>query len=135
MSDLVEWLTNILDEDEALAKHVGVEHGSGWYGGGGSVGSTESMYIAVGPWSGELDAATSTFIAKSGPSAVLADIAAKRAILELHKPTDWAGGHSCPICHEDYSWGPDDGDWPCATVKTLGSAYADRPGYDEAWRP
>lgn len=127
-SGLVEWLTKILDEDEALARHVGIEHGSGWYGGGGSVGSAESMYIAVGPWSGELDAETTTFIAKSGPSAVLADIAAKRAILGIYRdflegpmPTSaWESGQLKAIAK---------------AVSHIASAYADRDGYREEWRP
>ena len=62
-------------------------------------------------------------------------IAADRKILELHKATDWCGPteRSCQICHEDYSWGPDHGDWPCATLKALASPYEGREGWQESW--
>jgi len=72
-------------------------------------------------------------IATNDPDAVLADIAAKRAILDLHFTRDGTGGTwdtdpkaLCNEC-EDLQ--------PCRTVKLLTSAYALRDGYREEWRP
>ena len=72
-----------------------------------------------------------------------AEVASKRAILDLHRdlgadffepdhpdagddsvvrPT---GTHECAECHH--------AEWPCATVRHLAAVYADHPGYDPAW--
>jgi hypothetical protein len=64
---------------------------------------------------------------------VLADIAAKRRIMDLHRPVDSVDGTVCVTCREpDY---PDEANWlhPCPTLRELGSVYADRPGYREEW--
>lgn len=56
----------------------------------------------------------------------LADIAAKRMILNLHS------GDNDEQCQ---SWA---GNWihePCATLKALASAYSDHPDYREEWKP
>lgn len=81
MSDLAEWLTNVLKEDKARIS---------------------SPVFCGGPW----------------PSAdqMLADIAAKRAILELME-----------YAYDDPTY--------LHVVKQLGTAYAARPGYREDWRP
>lgn len=67
------------------------------------------------------------------PPWIPADIAAKRAILDLHAEamgTDFHG--NCPGTWVGYS---DDPAEPCPTLRLLASAYADRPGYREEWRP
>jgi len=72
----------------------------------------------------------------------LAECASKRAIVALHyaaatyqrkngrllkTPTGWY----CDECQWDE--GPV-GEYPCTTLRLLAVPYADRPGYDEAWR-
>lgn len=72
------------------------------------------------------------------PARVLADVAAKRAIFDLHaaypQPQVMARGEiiACSMCGS-----VDDSpvDWPCDTVKLLAAAYADHPDYREEWRP
>jgi hypothetical protein len=59
---------------------------------------------------------------------VLAECAAKRAILALHEyewmgPDDAAGKG----CSHDYE------DWPCPTIRAIGSVYADHPDYRQEW--
>lgn len=64
------------------------------------------------------------------PSRALADVAAKRAILELHEPTGSDlfddGIRWCRSC-------PSGDGWPCLTVRALTQSYADHPDYDPAW--
>ena len=100
MSDLVEWLTNILDEDERLVER--------------SVGDVIGTCI---------DNYGRVIVSKTR---LLADIAAKRAILKIYRdflegpmPTSpWESGQLKAIAK---------------AVQHLASAYADRPGYDERW--
>lgn len=117
MSDLVEWLTKILDEDEKPAREEKeladevydrpaftvdyqwarmTKHTSGGWG---------SSFAPGAP----------------SPDAVLADIAAKRAVIAIH-----TGFHECPSQEDNCGWVTDD---RCSTLLLLATAYADRPGY------
>lgn len=63
------------------------------------------------------------------PSAVLADIAAKRAIMEEHPDGDGYCGQG------DYSGTVGCGWlWPCITLRLLAQPYAEHPDYGPAWR-
>lgn len=112
MSNMVAWLTEILDTDERGWQHRIKLEGTG---------KAESLQM----------------FGLRFPELMLADIAAKRAIVQLHRETDWFSPSKlgCEICHDDPSWGPDVIEGPCATLRLLASAYADRPGYDAAWKP
>ena len=68
---------------------------------------------------------------------VLAECAAKRAIVELHQPYEIAQRmtygdiHPCMTCGSvDDSPEP----FPCPTVRTLAAVYADHPAYLDEWR-
>lgn len=74
---------------------------------------------------------------------LLAEVAAKRAILDLHdhahpdRPDEVTCRRWDPEAFDDSG---DQGDYvsedsPCRTVRLLGAPFADRPGYDETWRP
>jgi len=68
------------------------------------------------------------------PAFVLADIAAKRAILDLH-----GGLSACPVCISDRE-GRYPEDWrndqtPCQTVRLLAEPFADHLDYQATWRP
>ncbi|MCC3277548.1 DUF6221 family protein [Arthrobacter sp. zg-Y20] len=76
-------------------------------------------------------------IATHDPARVLAECAAKRAIVELHElgPDDRSAGkeQGCMICGEwdDYSgWGITG---PCATLRALAAVHADHPDYQPEW--
>jgi len=132
--DLITFLRTQLDEDERVAR-------AAWWGNGwrATVGSDEV-------WTGESkpghtpipigrmwDPPTAQFIAANDPTRVLAEVQAKRRILELHE-----GAHECSTY--DYTGDIDNCTWvegedSCSTVRLLALSYADRPGYDESWRP
>ena len=59
---------------------------------------------------------------------VLAEDAAKRAIVALHGPV----GIDCRSCGTAYEHGVD---YPCPTLRALAVPYANHPDYDQAWRP
>lgn len=88
------------------------------------------------------------------PARVLADIDAKKRILEQHKPVTFTNitlgivdATVCWVCHSHMDYphdGEDHDDWefplvqdryPCLTVRLLALPYADRPGFQESWRP
>lgn len=123
MSDLVEWLTKVLDGDEEIVCTAATEHAIehdhyGW---------------AHIDWNGpEAEALGQLF----SPAAVLADIAAKRARIALHQ-VEWRQRPDHEIGDSDDPWCAAclDEAWPCPTLRLEVSAYADRPGYDESWRP
>jgi len=73
---------------------------------------------------------------------MLADIEAKRRIVELHQPIEEAyparsyPGGVRPLCCDNCSAGGEyPGGWPCETMAALASVYADHPDYREEWRP
>lgn len=59
------------------------------------------------------------------PARVLADVEAKRRIVDVHVERA-----ECERC----AWF-DDELYPCETLKLLALPYANRTGYDESWRP
>ena len=82
----------------------------------------------------EVDIHAARLIALHDPAAVLADIAAKRAILDLH-----GGLSACPVCISDRE-GRYPEDWrndqtPCQTVRLLAEPFADHLDYQATWRP
>ena len=132
VDELAAWLTQIWDEREEAARF--------------EKELTEDIY-ADGEFTVEYQWARMTKHASGGygssfakgapsPTEVLARIAADRQILAEH--TRNAG--RCDTCIKDV-W-VEYGDpvleyhehW-CPTVRLLASPYADRPGYQEAWRP
>ena len=60
------------------------------------------------------------FWERQTPTRVLAECAAKRAIIEAHTE---AGPVCMPCEHE----------WPCATIRAVASVYSDRPDYRQEW--
>lgn len=60
------------------------------------------------------------------PARVLAEVAAKRRIVQLHV----SGEAWCDHCA-----GPGDIDDSCPTLRALASVYADHPDYRQEWKP
>jgi len=130
-SDLTSWLRAQLDEDEQLAReaspspwtfHEQSGRGEVWAditaADGSAVCDTESG--ALGP---PLETARHLF--RWQPARILAEVEAKRRILDwLDAAEDW-------MFDKAYGGQPD-GD---NVRKLLALPYADRPGYDETWRP
>lgn len=111
MSDgLVAFLRARLDEDQRTA--------AGLVNAARVVGAKPDFYGAGGP-------AAEAFWARFDPSRLLADIDAKRAILDLH--VDRA---ECTRC----AWF--DGElYPCDTLKHLAQPYAGHEHYRKEWTP
>lgn len=149
MTGLVEWLRAQVTEDEdaarAAARYVSDSRGDGmrWTAGEESVleeGTGSS--VAVGPWGCLGDAGP--HIAAWDPSRVLAECAAKRAILAEHPPrvipprpdVDRHGITVCDCCTRRIEFGTQLAvvPWPCPTVLAVAQPYADRPGWREEWR-
>lgn len=81
----------------------------------------------------------STFVARHDPVRVLAEVAAKRAILDLHATAQTARGReerqpywSCPTCDP---YPPMDAPSPgsCATLRLLVQPYAGHPEFHPSW--
>jgi hypothetical protein len=135
MSDVITWFREQLDQDEAAARKAG---GYWEHLGGGVVAETaDDAVLDVFPI-GEAAPHVAAHIARWDPAAVLADIAAKRAVLDLRD--EW---------HENLrAWQVPEGQtrpehliaaqgWYQAlthAVALLAQAYAGRPGFDPAWR-
>lgn len=116
-SDLVAFLKARLDEDEAAAKETAASSGLM------PVIFTEHSEVPR----------------KLGER-MLAEVTAKRAILELHTagyPVTYpkpSGQPTCGVCHAGgFDWEPEN--WPCATVRAIAAVYSGHADYDPAWAP
>jgi hypothetical protein len=123
VSDLVAWLTKILDEEElrAPSEHY-VSPESALYS------CPESRTEPFGDL--EWGAGTCDCGLAVRRTRMLADIAAKRAIITRYvEVNDWvtAGHYNDEFASEQIGLE--------TALEILASAYADRPGYDESWRP
>ncbi|MEV0726000.1 DUF6221 family protein [Micromonospora purpureochromogenes] len=130
--DLVTWLRALLDEDERDARAV---EGDGVW----DVPSTGVVQLGgVGDLDGLVMAPRNVahHMATHDPARVLADVDAKRHILDAHPlegPSKYVPFQYCGTCQ--------DGDGivtapaPCPTQRALALPYADRPGYRDEWKP
>jgi hypothetical protein len=137
---LLEFLNRCLDEDERLARDASYRNAR-WYletvpvkwgedyvpdilAGGKPILRGSSEYTGV----------ASEHAVRHDPASVLADIAAKRAIIARVK--DDAAITDDPLRSQAAS----NAEWYLATtgrfiLRALASAYASRPGYDTDWAP
>lgn len=121
MIGLMMWLRSQLDADEQIAR---VAHGYQWFDDGEWV-ITEDEHILEG------QPANTRHAARHDPMFVLADVAAKRQVLDrcaevLEIASDH---HTVESCDEE------DAVLAEAVVRTLAMAYAGRDGYRDEWRP
>lgn len=130
-ADLIGWLRAQLGVDERVAHSLDCydEYGNDLQL-GTCMGYPCERYIAI------------------GKNRVLAEVEAKRRLLDLHQRVDarddwigrsqvgWPPEPACYGCHADFSEEyavPDANDCPVARLLAL--PYADRPGYRPEWRP
>lgn len=80
-------------------------------------------------------------IAAHDPAHVLADLAAKRRIVEIHKPTfdesgfyGTVGGWYCYTCDDDRDYNVISVELHCDTLRALAAPYADHADFREEWR-
>lgn len=116
MDDLIAFLRARLYEDEAHARFAFADHndaGPNWTEIWSGTVDTGDDHIATG------DAGLSRHIERFDPARVLAEVAAKRQIIEegdLHDTTD------ASVLHR-------------SVLKLLALPYADHPDYRDSWRP
>jgi Family of unknown function (DUF6221) len=145
--DLAEWLLEQIAEDEAAALAAGRDYPAPWRGreldaAGESLesgivfdaDSTEVVYWEAG--SREAADRLGEHIARWDPARVLAECAAKRAIVDEHRPDELLSGPNDPRCRRCFEY-PSGHNFahPCRTLRLLAQPYADRPGYLPEHRP
>ncbi len=126
--DLITWLLTQLDADERVALRAGADQPTWSYdretftvssGGGWSIAARKADGGPINDVDGE-------HIARHDPARVLAEVDAKRrildAIMEQFHPDDILNG----------AQGTAEPPW---LSRVLALPYADRPGYREEWRP
>jgi hypothetical protein len=125
MTDLVSWLEAQIAEDERMSRREDV-----WDPYRPSNQPPDAYDVVIG---GQVVSAARW----------LAECETKRAIIKAHpnRRTPWGLSWECLTCSE-FGWIMDNGDyvrdgddWPCLTLRLLAVPFADRPGYDETWRP
>lgn len=132
MDDLIAFLNRMIDEDEASARACAEVYPAPWdvndRGHTAYVRADEPTFRIVA----ELEQHDSIHdwlgtrlehIARHDPARALADVAAKRAIVEAHHPVDPCDAHDA-MCHTV----------PCSTLLALASVYADHPDFKAEWR-
>jgi hypothetical protein len=92
----------------------------------------DPVAVAVGSYAAE-------HIALNDPGHVLADLAAKRAIVTQHGPVSrFDGTVTCETCIEGPPYMLSDlsamEPYPCPTLRALGAPFASHPDFDQAWR-
>jgi len=75
-------------------------------------------------------------IALHDPARVLAEVDAKRRIIDLHPPyaDDIDGTLTCPTCIVNWE-APEFERWPCPTLRLLALPWAGHDDWQEEWRP
>lgn len=132
MTDLAAWLLEQIAEDERIAR---LASGPKWWLETYlNLGATPAaVWSALPPRDENLVAANGPnphnlrHLAAWDPARVLAECAAKRRIVARHRNLSDV---NCTACDASECL-----DFPCPTLRLLALPYADRPGYDEAWRP
>jgi hypothetical protein len=71
-------------------------------------------------------------IARHDPAFTLADITAKRAILDRHSAVE-SNYADYPVCAECSHLDHEEEPFPCATLCLLAQPYAGRPGWQKEW--
>jgi uncharacterized protein DUF6221 len=129
---LVTWLRVQLDEDERVANsatsgpwtNADPMASDGVFAAAVDGFVADCLYERMGPFAIH----NATHVARHDPTRVLAEVEAKRRILDEHDTAGWKVGDRVHDCQ----WA--DGTWPCATVRLLALPYADRDGWREEWR-
>ena len=114
MTDLVEFLGARLDEDDEVAR---------------ATRKNEQRVPGTDRWF----ASHSNAITSMAPHRAVAEVKAKRRLLDLHEPaeTEYIDGDVCMACTA-VGDGPH---YPCLTLRLLALPYTDHPDYREEWRP
>jgi hypothetical protein len=131
-AELVAWLRECLDEDERVALAAAEEGALAW-----ATSSEDNNWhqFAVADDRGKVvvydegwpSAEQAVHIARHDPARVLAEVTAKRRIIDAHDEHYAPAELFCPTCEGQYP--------PCQTLRLLASVYAGRPGWRSEWAP
>lgn len=134
-TDILAFVKARLDEDQKIAEAATAGPWTAAYDYGDY--KIEPNVAGSGyEYGGVYESQDADHIALHDPSRVLREAAAKRRVLERHKPVP---GEEHIICDIDSFVGHDDtegryGDpYPCADVRALASIYSDHPDYNPSW--
>ncbi|MEW2250411.1 DUF6221 family protein [Streptomyces sp. NPDC006975] len=131
---LVEFLRARLEQDEASAKAASP---GPWRPSEESdeVLAVDGVTVADGfALSGRQLRATTEHIARHDPARVLAEVGARRHLIELHQER-LEQGYGTDFCAECGFGEVGRQYYPCQTLRLLALPYADHPDYQERWRP
>lgn len=140
--DLAEFLLARLTEDEATATAAAGPHGASFQGRSFSLSFDKVIEDAYDMLGREID----EHITHWSPARVLAEVEAKRRILDEHsefmdspsfgKPLEGKGicRRCCDIEGSDWD-GPPTQKYPCDTLRLLVLPYADHPSCHPSWLP
>jgi Family of unknown function (DUF6221) len=139
MDDLITFLRARLDEDEAWARSAAEFNATEWDN--PSTGVVSTGADGLDGLLATSDRGLAGHIARHDPARVLAEVDAKRRIIDLHHTKVFETVHGspefghdfwCEVCHV-----PSDqrGRTWCLTLRLLALPYADHPDYREDWRP
>lgn len=150
MDELIAFLTARLDEDEQIAKvattgpwrHNPDKHwrkpGTSWFEEAvfaGPDGKEATCVAGTGETDDPQSLADAKHIARHDPARDLADVAAKRKLIEYITSPQ----HLCPKPQDDENYWWEGGERvyrpiPCGCLRALAAPYADHPDYREEWR-
>ncbi|MGQ4514236.1 DUF6221 family protein [Streptomyces sp. DW26H14] len=144
MDDLLAFLRARLDEDEATARAASDGPWTTWTGPIRTWMTKGNLCHTVMTWdhpTGHAPIMTESWmdsrhIAEWHPARVLAEVEAKRRILECHEPWTASNGDIiCGRCGREHIDGRPGGHFPCQTLRLLTLPDASHPDYREEWRP
>jgi hypothetical protein len=97
----------------------------------GERGLSATTVASTGPGDDAQSMADAAHIARHDPARVLAECAAKKAIVAEHPRCDIHDrpGSECDACQTC----GDGSLWPCPTLRALALPYRDAPSFDDAW--
>lgn len=134
MSGLIEFLRARLDEDEDTAKRAAFGWGSAWRA---DCDDEDCDWVVHADGKTDMlateDGDVARHVAGHDPARVLADIAARRAVVDIAAEA-FAARQDRMTGSEIWENAGERGVMT-ATLRHLATVYAEHPDYDEAWRP
>jgi hypothetical protein len=148
-NDLAAFLRARLEDDEQAAKDAG---GKPWaweqhYGDMcndptceyGELATDDTVLMNVHAYDVTTEWQGAVHIARHDPARVLADVEAKRQIIEQHEPATVSylpsRERGCVTCSTAQTWDAQANEANCQTLRLLALPYADHPEYRDEWRP
>jgi hypothetical protein len=141
---LIEFLTARLDEDEAVAEAAakdaaGYSHGypndpiTKWRINDERDLFADHVFLAGGAYGG-IDEKISAHLVRHDPARVLREVAAKRRVMERHRPSEASQSTAyCAGCAHDPEGWPEFELDDCPELRDLASAWSHHSDYREEW--